>query len=214
MDGARLRLAELEAASTGAQDVARLDGIALHEEFAVMQEVVIHQAGSDHGDDDPVVADEAAAGGFGEGELVRDGAVDFRRIHGIDEPGVALSVALAEVVMARGGGEEEPLPDGEIPVAEGKAEVDAFAPGGLVGFVEDREVEGRARLHARGDDVRRLVGGEDEPHPGVARAEKLAHPRAVGGDGEIEVAGAQDDFVASGLHGGVGADAQMRQRGP
>ena len=42
------------------------------------------------------MADEAAAGGFGEGELVGDGAVDFRRIHGIDEPGVALPVALGQ----------------------------------------------------------------------------------------------------------------------
>ena len=53
--------------------MARLDGIALHEDFTVTQEVVIHHAGSDHGDDDPVVADDAAAGGFGEGELVRNG---------------------------------------------------------------------------------------------------------------------------------------------
>ena len=114
-----------------AGDVSRLDGIALHEDFAVTQEVVIHHAGSDHGDDDPVVADEAAAGGFGEGELVGDGAVDFRRIHGIDEPGVAFPVAPAEVVMARGGGEEEPLFDPQMPITEGKAEVDAFAPGGM-----------------------------------------------------------------------------------
>ena len=114
-----------------------MDGSALHEDFAVTQEVVIHHAGSDHGDDDPVVADEAAAGGCGEGELVGDGAVDFRRIH-----------------------------------------------------------------------------GEDEPHPGVAGGEKLAHPRAGGGDGKVEVAGAQDDFVAPRFHGGVGADAEMRQRGP
>ena len=132
--------------------MSRLDGIALHEDFAVTQEMVIDHAGSDHGDDDPVVADDAAADGFGEGELVR--------------------------------------------------------------FVEDGEVEGFARLHARGDDVRRLVGGKDEPHPGVAGGEKLAHPRAVGGDGKVEVAGAQDDFVAPRLHGGIGADAQMRQRRP
>ena len=100
--------------------MAGLDGIALHEDFAVTQEVVIHHVRSDHGDDDPVLADDAAAGGFGEGELVRDGAVDFRRIHGMDEPGVDLPVAFAEVVMTRGGGEEEALPDGEIFVAEGK----------------------------------------------------------------------------------------------
>jgi hypothetical protein len=53
--------------------MAGLDGIALHEDLAVTQEVVIHHAGGDHGDDDPVVADDAAAGGVGEGELVRDG---------------------------------------------------------------------------------------------------------------------------------------------
>ena len=67
-------------------------------------------------------------------------------------------VASAEIVMARGGGEEEPLSDGEIFVAEGKAEVDAFAPGGLVRFVEDGEVEGLAQLHPRRDNVGRLQG--------------------------------------------------------
>jgi hypothetical protein len=36
---ARTQLAELEAPSTGAQGVKRLDGIALHEDFAVTQEV-------------------------------------------------------------------------------------------------------------------------------------------------------------------------------
>lgn len=178
------------------------------------QEVVIHHAGSDDGDDDPVVADDTAAGGFGEGELVRDGAVDFRRIHGIDEPGVALPVAFAEVVMARGGGEEEPLFDREIFVAEGKAEVDAFAPGGLVGFVEDGEVEGLARLHPCRDDVCRLVGGEGELHAVELGGEECTDLRTFGGDGEIEVAGAQDDFIAVRFHGGVGADAQVRERGP
>ena len=43
---------------------------------------------------------------------------------------------------------------------------------------------------------------------------KCTDLRAVGGDGEIEVAGAEDDFVAVRFHGGVGADAEMRQRGP
>ena len=56
---APVRLAELEATSTGAQGVARLDGSALHEDFAVTQEVVIHHVRSHHGDDDPVVADDA-----------------------------------------------------------------------------------------------------------------------------------------------------------
>ena len=46
----------------------RLDGIAMHEDFAVTQEVVSHHAGSDRGDDDPVVADDAAARGFGESD--------------------------------------------------------------------------------------------------------------------------------------------------
>ena len=37
--------------------------------------VHFHRRGSDHGDDDFVAADDAAPGGFGEGEMVRDGAV-------------------------------------------------------------------------------------------------------------------------------------------
>ena len=87
-------------------NVARFDGIALHDDFAVAEDVRIHHLGSDHGDD-LVAADDAAPGGFGEGELVRDGAVDFRRVHRIDEPGVAFPVAVAHVVMARRGREEE-----------------------------------------------------------------------------------------------------------
>ena len=54
-------------------DVAGLDGIAFHDDFAVTQEVVIDHVGSDHGDDDLVVANDAATGGFGEGELMGDG---------------------------------------------------------------------------------------------------------------------------------------------
>ena len=53
-------------------DVARFDGIALHDDFAVAEDVRIHHLRSDHGDDDFVAADDAAPGGFGEGELVRD----------------------------------------------------------------------------------------------------------------------------------------------
>ena len=56
--------------STGAQDVADLDSIASDEDFAMTKQVVIYHAGSHHGDDDPVLADDAAAGGLGEGELV------------------------------------------------------------------------------------------------------------------------------------------------
>ena len=53
-------------------------------------------------------------GGFGKGELVRDGAVDFRRVHRIDEPGVAFPVAVAHLVMAGRGCEEEALADGPV----------------------------------------------------------------------------------------------------
>jgi hypothetical protein len=61
----RLRWVELEAGSAGVQDVAGLDGIALHEDFAVTQEVdQFNHAGSDRGDDDPVGAEEVAAGGY------------------------------------------------------------------------------------------------------------------------------------------------------
>ena len=52
---------------------------ALHDDFAVAKDVRIHHLRSDHGDDDLAAADDAAPGGFGEGELVRDGDVDFRR---------------------------------------------------------------------------------------------------------------------------------------
>ena len=88
-------------------DMARFDGIALHDDFAVAEDVRIHHRGSDHGDDHSVTADDAAPGGFGEGKLVCDGAADFRRVHQIDEPGVAFPVAVAHVVMAGRGCEEE-----------------------------------------------------------------------------------------------------------
>ena len=66
--------------------------------------------------------------------------------------------------MARGCGEEESLFDRKIFVAQRKAEVDTFAPGGLVRFVEDGEVECVALLHSRGDDMRRLISREDDLH--------------------------------------------------
>ncbi len=196
------------------RDVAGLYGIALHKDFAVAQEVVVHHAGSNDGDDHAVVADDATVGGFRKGELVCERAVNLWRIHGIDEPGVAFLVALAEVVMARSGGEEEPLFDREVCVFQRKAEVDAFAPGGLVGLVEDREVEGFARLHRGGDDVGGLIGGKDELHAVELGSEKLTHLRAVGGDGEVEFAGAQNDFIAPCFDGWVGADAQVGQHRP
>ena len=61
---------------------------------------------------------------------MRDGAADFRRVHRIDEPGVAFPVAVAHVVMAGRGREEEALADGRVLVGEGEAEMDAFAARG------------------------------------------------------------------------------------
>ena len=131
-------------------DVAGFDDIALHDDFAVAEEVRIHHPGSDHGDDDLVSVDDAAPSGFGGGELVRDRAVDFRRVHRIDEPGVAFPVAVAHVVMAGRGREEEALADGQVLVGEGEAEVDAFAACGLVCFVEEGEVEIRLGENFKG----------------------------------------------------------------
>ena len=74
-------------------DLAGADGVAVHEHFAATQEFVGHHAGSDDGDDDLVVADDAAPGGFGEGEPVRLRAVDCRLVHREDELGVAFLVA-------------------------------------------------------------------------------------------------------------------------
>ena len=68
--------------------------------------------------------------------------------------------------------------------------------------------------HLGGDDVRGLVGGEDELHAGEWRVEKGADLRAVGGDGKIEVARTQDQFVAAGFHARVGADAERGDGGP
>jgi len=118
--------------------------------------VHFHHLRSDHGDDNLVPPDDAAPGGFGEGELVRDEAADFRGVHRIAEPGVAFPVAVAHVVMARRGREEEALAAGQVFVGEGKAKVDACAAGGLVCFVEEGEVEGVAALHPGGDDGRGL----------------------------------------------------------
>ena len=58
---------------------------------------------------------------------------------------------------------------------------------------------------------------EDEwrGHPACERrGEEGADLRSVGGDGKIQVARAQDDFVAAGFHGGVGTDAERGEGGP
>ena len=120
-------------------------------------------------------------------------------------------VAPAEVVMARGGGEEEPLFDSQMPITQGEAEVDAFAPGGLVRFVEDGEVERIASLHPGDDDMRRLVSGENELHAVELRGEKCANVGAVGGDGKIEIGRANDKLIAVRLNGRIGADAEVRE---
>src|SRR5439155_19842031 len=113
---------------------------------------------------------------------------------------VAFLVTLAHVVMARGSGEEEPFPDRKTSVVQGKAEVHAFAPGGLVRFVEDREVERMASFHSRSHDMRRLVGGKDELHAVELGSEKFANLRAVGADRKIEIGRAKHKLVAIGLH--------------
>src|SRR5438094_487114 len=116
--------------------------------------------------------------------------------------------------MARGSGEEEAFHDQEMLVVQGKAEVDAFTPGGLVRFVEDCKVERIASLHPRSDDVPRLVSGEDELHAVEPGGEKCANLRAVGADGKIEIGRANDKLVAVGLHGRIGADAEVREGPP
>ena len=52
--------------------MTRFDGIALQNDFAVAEDVRIHHLRCDHGNDELIAADDAAPGGFGEGELVRD----------------------------------------------------------------------------------------------------------------------------------------------
>jgi hypothetical protein len=168
-------------------NVARFDGVAFHNDFAVTKHLLVHHGRSYDGDDDLVAANDAATGGCGEGQFVSDRTIDFRRIHRIDEPSVTFLVVLANVVMARCGGEEETFPDWKMFVAQRKAEVDTFAPGGLVRFVEDGELERIASLHSRGDDTRRLVSGEDKLHTIELGGEKCANVRAVGGDGKIQV---------------------------
>src|SRR5206468_8776516 len=113
--------------------------------------------------------------------------------------------------MARGCSEEKAFPDREIFVVQRKAEVDAFASSGLVRFVEDGEVERIAFLHPGGDDVRRLVSGEDKLHAVEFGGEKCADMNAVGGHRKIEIGRANDKLVALRLHGWIGADAEVRE---
>ena len=86
----------------------------------------------------------------------------------------------------------------------------AFAASGLVRLVEHGEVERLARFHCRGDDLRRLVGGEDdlravEGRRGIRERCALSvvtwKSRSVG----------RRQAVAACLHGRVGADAEMRE---
>src|SRR5439155_7387762 len=115
---------------------------------------------------------------------------------------------------ARCGGEEEPFPDREILVVQGKAEVDTFTSGCLVRFVEDRKVERISSLHSRGDDMGRLVSGEDKLHALELRGEKCANLRAVGADGKIEIGRTNDKLVAVRPNGRIRADAEMRKGFP
>ena len=102
---------------------------------------------------------------------------------------------------------------GRFSSSRAKAKLRPFAPGGLVRFVEDGQVERLARLQSRADDLRRLVGGEDDFRAGEGSVEKVAHARGIGGDLEVEVRLRRGNRIQSVLHGRVGADAEISESG-
>src|SRR5450759_2337448 len=91
-----------------------------------------------------------------------DTTVYLRPVHRINQRVVAFLIFLANVVMARRSGEEQPLADRQIFIRQGKAELGSAATGGFVRFVEDGQIE-RLLLtihtseHSFCHDVRRLV---------------------------------------------------------
>ena len=70
-------------------------------------------------------------------------------------------------------------------VSEG--EIAAFAARGLVGFVENTQIERLSRFQCRADHLRRLVGGEDDFRAGERSVEKVTDADHIGGDLEVEV---------------------------
>ena len=111
--------------------------------------------------------------------------------------------------MPRRGSEEEALADGQARVVEREGVVASVAPGGLVRFVEDAEVESLVRLHRFADDVCRLVGGKDNLRAGEGRVEKFVHAGGVGRYLGIEVGLRRGDGIRAFLHRRVGADAEI-----
>jgi len=194
-------------------------GVAVHQHFAVAQQLVRHHFGSDDGDDDFVIADDAPAGGFGKGQAVGLRAIDGGIVHGKQQPGLAFAVAVVRVVMSWRGGEEQAFADGKILVVEGKGEVPALASGGFVRFIEHGQIKplpwraiGSIGLQCVAYDGRGLVGGENHFHAGKGQVQKTPHARGVGGDFKVEVGLLRGERVKAFLHGRVGADAEIGER--
>ena len=104
-----------------------------------------------------------------------DWAVSSRLIHRVDERLVALLVLLPHIVVAGRGGQEDPLRNWEIPVLQSEAKLRAFASGGLVGFVEDGEIEGVHPSACFADNMRRLIGREDNLNTIAGRRKEVTH---------------------------------------
>jgi hypothetical protein len=115
--------------------------------------------------------------------------------------------------VARRGGEEQALADGEILVVEREGEVAALASGGLVRFIEDAEVESFALAQRWLDGLPYgLVSGEDDSHSGERCVEKLAHAMAVGRDLEVEFGLRRGDGVEIICDGAVGTNTEISER--
>ena len=199
--------------------LACLDHVAIHDNLAMLEQVIVDHLGRHHRDHDLVVANDAAPGGIGKAQGMDDRAIDLRPVHRIDQRAIAFLVLLANVVVARGGREEQPLANRQVGVFQGKAETGSLAAGGLVGFIKDGQVKGlhlpvRTNGHARRYHLRRLVSGKDDLDAIERLADEAADDGAVCGDRKIEVRLVDDQIVSPLGDRGVRADTHEAESLP
>jgi len=182
----QVRAEPLGQAVPAADELGRVAELQLAGGAELLLEVLRHECLVDGQDEDLVVGEQVTLYGLAEPEPVQDRAEDgfvvHRREHRVVGVGLLLGV---RVEQARGGGHVQALGPAQVGVVVDPDEVRLVRlgqgdAGGAVGLVADDQVEvGHPLALGAGDDVDRLVGGED--------------------DGELVVLGALADLRGQGL---------------
>ena len=81
-------------------DLARFNRVAIDDDLAAADEIVMDHFGRHDGYDDLVGTDDPLPGRIRERQCVSGATVDARIIHRVDEPGISLFVFLSDVVVA------------------------------------------------------------------------------------------------------------------